>query len=121
MRARSPIAPRRLHIVCPHCAQKYWHDGTPDGGASKYDLNKSGRWVPDGMSIDKDGNLIGEPLSKSRIPSFWLTGVAAAWQRWDRMVEALLTAQQKFEETGDDGELKTSLTPISACLTSRPA
>lgn len=94
------------HIVCPHCAQKYWHDGTPDGGASKYDLNKSGRWVPDGMSIDKDGNLIGEPLSKSRIPSFWLTGVAAAWQRWDRMVEALLTAQQKFEETGDDGELK---------------
>lgn len=92
-------------VICPHCQQGYHHDGL-GGGASKYDLNKSGVWVPDGMTIDRDGVMHGELLSPSRIPSFWLTGMAAAWQNWNRMAEALLSAREKFEKTGDDGELK---------------
>lgn len=94
------------HVMCPHCKQQYHHDGAEGGGASKYDLNKSGVWVPDGMTLDKDGVMHGTILSPSRIPSFWLTGMAAAWQNWNRMAEALLSAREKFEKTGDDGELK---------------
>lgn len=96
---------KATHISCPHCDCRYYHDGE-DGGASKYHLNRSGIWVPDGMTADKDGNLHGARLSVSKTRSFWLTGVAAAWQRWDAMVEARIKAEEKLRDTGDETELK---------------
>lgn len=102
-----------VRLVCPNdeCGTEYQHDGK-NGLPGKHELNANGRWVPDGQSLDDDGNLVGE-MASPPVPglmnyrSYWLTGVAAAFQSWESMVLAKINAEQVFAKTGDDSQLKT--------------
>jgi len=88
-------------MMCPHCASLTQHD-------SKYELNKSGLWVPDGMSVNDHGELDGE-RERSDIASFWLMGVAASFASWKTLVTNYIKAEKEFEQTGDQGALKTTV------------
>lgn len=102
-------------MVCPDCGHKYRHDGDPaTGHPGKHELNARGRWVPDGMSLTAAGEMVGEmanpPLAGAmNYRSYWLFGVAAAFQTWAAMVLAKINAEQVYAETGDDSQLKTVL------------
>lgn len=102
-------------MICPCCGHAYTHAGDPEKGEpGKYELNLTGRWVPDGMSLDTDGNLLGEMLSPPRpglmnYRSYWLFGVSAAFQTWEGMVLAKINAEAILADTGDDSVLKTVL------------
>lgn len=102
-------------MVCPDCGKEYRHDGDPaTGEPGKHELNARGRWVPDGMTLTADGELAGEmanpPLAGSmNYRSYWLFGVAAAFQHWHDMVLAKINAEKVYADTGDDSQLKTVL------------
>lgn len=104
-------------VVCPNdeCQAVYRHDGDPETGMpGKHELNLNGRWVPDGMSLTPDGEMVGAMLNPPmpgvmNYRSYWLFGVAAAFQSWEQMVLAKVNAEQVYAETGDDSQLKTVL------------
>ena len=71
-------------------------------------MNERGRWVSEGQRIWPDGTLTGEPL-RSRMASFWLGGVAAAYQPWVSLVERYLQAVKQYATTGETKPLKTTV------------
>lgn len=68
-------------------------------------LNRNGRWLKDGQTIDRDDVIHGEG-EKNDIASFWLKGPAAFLQSWSGMVLEYLNAMAEYEGTGNDGPLK---------------
>ncbi|RWR13839.1 terminase gpA endonuclease subunit [Paenirhodobacter populi] len=106
-------------MVCPNeeCAAEYRHDGDPANGMpGKDELNAKGRWVPDGMSLDEGGNLIGKMLNPpvpgvDNFRSYWAFGVCSASQTWEKLVLDKLDAEAEYERSGDPG-------PLQACLNS---
>ena len=84
---------------CPHCASEI-------NPKAKRSLNLNGRWVPEGMELTLDGDLIGTPR-RSRIASFWMEGPSAAFQSWPSLAEKLKRAEETFEQTGSQETLKT--------------
>ncbi|RWP29848.1 MAG: hypothetical protein EOR03_25655 [Mesorhizobium sp.] len=130
---------RRWNWKCPHCAEAFEPDFKllryPDsadimeareqtymacpvcGGIldpdMKDELNWHGRWVKDGMIWTPEGGIIernGMKAARSSIASFWMKGPAAAYQDWGQLVEKNLRAVKAFEETGDDGPLRKTVT-----------
>ena len=94
-------------LRCPHCRQAYSHD--PAGGLpGKHELNKSARWVKDGVTWLPDGRFIGQPF-RSSIASFWLKGVAAAFSDWKTLVFNYLAAEEDYESTQSEESLKTTV------------
>ncbi|MBP1015905.1 phage terminase large subunit family protein [Serratia fonticola] len=91
-------ASEAARLQCPHCAGLV----EPD---QKRELNNLGIWLIEGQSIDRDGDITGEPR-RSRIASFWMEGPAAAYQTWSQLVYKLLTAEQEFERTSSEETLK---------------
>ena len=86
-------------VFCPCC-------GTEVKAQDKRNLNLNGQWVPEGCSLDVDGNLIGEPR-RTRIASFWMEGPAAAFQSWASLSEKLARAEETYKQTGSQETLKT--------------
>ncbi|MBL4761166.1 MAG: phage terminase large subunit family protein [Gammaproteobacteria bacterium] len=77
----------------------------------KVSMNLSAIWVADGCVIDREGSeyhIIGDP-PKTKIDSYWLHGVAAAYQSWASIVQNYLNAKRTFEITGDEELLKTTV------------
>jgi phage terminase large subunit GpA-like protein len=98
-----------VHMECPHCGQKIYHDGNPDKNIpGKAQMNLNGRWVKDGQWLDREGKLHGEPV-KSTVASFWLKGVAAGMSNWRGLLEDLLNAEDEFERTGKQENLKVCI------------
>lgn len=101
----------QAHMVCPTCHHKYFHTDTKDA-PGKYEMNQlvsnggHSRWLADGMTWRKDGTLEGAPR-RSSVASFWLEGVNAAFASWASLVEAYLTADAKYRDTGEETSLKT--------------
>lgn len=88
-------------LFCPHCKvgiEQRW----------KRQLNRAGRWVGDGQAVHPDGSLTGD-LVDSRTASFWLGGVAAAYQSWLSLVERYLQGIRSFAMTGDEKGLKSTV------------
>lgn len=95
-------------LNCPNCDHKMTHEAGP-GQPGKHGLNRGGRWVPDGMKWDVENDtLVGTPY-RSDIASFWLKGVAAAFQDWRGLVLKYLKAMEEFESTGSTESLKTTI------------
>lgn len=90
-----------VYLECPHCKV-----GIPP--EFKYQLNKSGLWLPEGLKVDKYGELHGE-ARKSKIASFWLKGTAAAFQQWDSLVRNYLVAKEAFDLNGKEDALKVTV------------
>lgn len=89
-------------LACPHC-------GFPVTNDLKYELNLSGRWIPEGMYLDANGQLHGKRL-RSTIASFWLKGPAAGFTDFSELVFKYLTAQEAYDLTGAEEALKTTIT-----------
>lgn len=88
-------------IICPCC-------GVEVPASAKRALNRGGRWVPDGQTLDADGELVGEALT-STIIGFWLGGVAAAYQSWKSLVGRHMQALKDYALTGSEEALKTTV------------
>lgn len=97
------LAAHHARVVCPHCGsiiEQRW----------KPHLNsiKTARWVAEGQSVTKDGELIGDrPMSN--IASYWLGGVAAAYQKWDSILLRYLQALREYAMSGSDLSLKATI------------
>ena len=113
---------RRLYWPCPHCAQWFMpvlenfhlesarpfcpHCGVELAPGDKRRLNAGSKWVPEGCSLNEDGELVGTPRHTG-IASFWMEGPAAAYQSWESLRDNLTAAEKTYQETGDQEDLKT--------------
>lgn len=87
-------------LHCPHCGvglEHRWKEG----------MNAAGVWAAQGQLVLPDGTLVGDP-PESKIASYWLGGVAAAYQSWESLVERLLQGLRTFATTGEERPLKTT-------------
>ena len=85
---------------CPHC-------GAGIEAKHKRGMNRAGRWIGEGQRMWADGTVTGE-LLRSRTASFWLGGVAAAYQSWTSLVERYLQAVKQYALTRDQKALKST-------------
>ncbi len=88
-------------ITCPHC-------GSMHGPEMKERLNQGGRWVPDGMSLTPDGELVGKRI-ESTYATYWLGGVSATYQSWRSLVAKYLMGLRDYVLTGTERNLKTTV------------
>jgi phage terminase large subunit GpA-like protein len=65
------------------------------------------RWVHEGQTIGADGVVSGE-RRRTDIASYWLGGLAAAYQRWDSIVFKYLQAVQTYVRTKDEKPLQAT-------------
>lgn len=83
----------------------------PCGGlhtmADRPEMNRLGHWVHDGQTIEPGGRVVGE-RRRSNIASYWLGGLAAAYQRWDSIVLKYLQAVLTYARTRDETPLKAT-------------
>lgn len=72
----------------------------------KKEMNAGGIWVPEGCEIIDD-KVVGD-RRKTKIASFWMPGIAAAYQSWLSLIEKFLNAQREYDVTGAEESLKTT-------------
>jgi len=94
------ISLRHECIWCPSC-------GVQIDQRWKHQMLLAGRWVGQGQKMHADGTVTGELLDV-RVPSFWLGGVAAAYQSWGSLVERYVQAVGQYARTGEVKPLKTT-------------
>lgn len=94
-------------LDCPRCGYSHTHDPGP-GQPGKHELNRTGRWVKEGMLWLPDGTMKGSPV-RSDIASFWLKGVAAAFVSWKDLVFKYIKAMEEYENTGSFKALKVTV------------
>lgn len=99
----DPVAWAKAHAVlaCPHC-------GSVIPESQKRALNIGGRWVPDGCTIRGDGQIEGEARS-TKIASYQISAVAAAYQSWPSLLEKYAVAIQAYIRTGDEVDIKSTV------------
>ena len=100
-------AAEQAKLECPHCGHYHTHDRS-DTSLGKHAMNRNGRWLRDGETIDRDDNVTGTP-ARSEIASFWLHGVAASFAAWKTLVANYLAAEQEYRRTGSEDPLKTTV------------
>jgi phage terminase large subunit GpA-like protein len=74
--------------------------------AEKPALVASGVWLALGQAIDADGNIQGQP-PKTRVASYWFTGLLVRDKRWPDMAFEFVTARKALDERQDEQPLKT--------------
>lgn len=87
-----------IGLICP--------SGCINGQDVELALKKTWKWLKEGQTIDSDGVIHGEGRKASRA-SFWMTGWAAAFNRWRDIVRKYLQALEVYESTGDEDPLKS--------------
>jgi len=91
-----------VRLVCEAC-------GFAIPPSKKQGMNRNGRWVAAGQTIDRDGTIGGE-LPKTKVASYWLTGPAAAYQSWESLWRKYRAAERDYEQTGSEESLKSVTT-----------
>lgn len=88
-----------VRMICPHidCKKAIY----PDDRAQ---MLRTAVWLCDGQGVDEDGNILGDE-PRSDIASYWLNGVAAAFQTWPELVLAFIRADRHYDKTGDEKPL----------------
>jgi len=95
-------------VVCPHC-------GGLHEPLQRSDLNRpamdgkrivGATWLHAGEELI-DGRIQGE-RRRTQIASYWLGGVAAAYQTWPSIVQRYLQAVLTYVRTGDENPLRTT-------------
>lgn len=90
-----------VHLRCPYCQVKI----EPE---QRNAMNAAGVWLREGEKIRPDGSRYGTPL-ESDTASYWLKGPAAAFVTWPELVIKYVKAKRKFDQTGDDTDLRTTV------------
>lgn len=96
----AALAKHHARVVCPHCGSMIefrWRNMLNDGGRW---LRDHQRWVGD--------EIIGEG-SASTLASFWLGGVAAAYNDWESMLLKHLQGLHIYAMTGSEVELQAAV------------
>lgn len=88
-------------IICPHC-------GVEIPASEKTALNRAGRWLADGLTLDDEGSAQGVAMT-STIAGYWLGGVAATYQSWKSLVSRHLQGLKEYALTGSEETLKTTV------------
>ncbi|WP_167368742.1 phage terminase large subunit family protein [Paraburkholderia tuberum] len=88
------IAGQTAHVICPHC-------GVVIDESKKASMNRAGKWLAENWRT-------GNPRT-SKTASFWMFGVAAAFQSWSSLVSNYLKAKQVEQVTGNWRTLKATL------------
>lgn len=70
------------------------------GPEHKRNMNARGLWLAEGEHVTRGGEVTGT-ARKSQIASYWLGGVAAAFQVWDKMVAKHLQAVEQWSRSGE--------------------
>ena len=123
---------RRWYWACPHCQQRFegtfdllkWNEKATNmidiadsvymqcpkcfgkiEQSHRHEMQQTGMWVQDGMYFNSKGELVGSPR-KTRIASFWLRGVAAAFVSWGQLVTMYLAAEEEYKATGSEEALQ---------------
>ena len=81
------LANQLAYIYCPHC-------GSQIDPKMKRKLNTSGVWRK------------ADPNEEHDFATFWLSGVASAFQSWESIIANYLKALKILDETGDETRLK---------------
>lgn len=88
-------------IICPCCSVEI-------PASQKSALNRAGRWLADGLTLDGEGNVHGSAMT-STIAGYWMGGVAATYQSWKSLVSRHLQGLKEYALTGSEETLKTSV------------
>ena len=94
------LAKEHAIVFCEHC-------GSAIEERHKYAMNQGAVWVPDGVEINREGEL-SEEFPPSPIASFWLGGAAAAYQKWGSILQQYFYGLQEFAATGSEEKLRQS-------------
>lgn len=87
-----------VYMECPCCSFNILPD-------MRKDIDKRGVWIKDGQEIHQGGEITGEPF-RSKIASFWLKGVVAAFVTWKELLMNFFNADEEFQKTGSQEALK---------------
>lgn len=87
-----------VRMVCPHCGVLIHPD-------ERYEMNRWGQWLPDGMYFDELGRMRGK-VTRNLTASYWLKGVAAAFTTWRKLVVEYLDAEDAYRRTLSEDSLK---------------
>lgn len=103
------LASKHVYMACPHngCLLEE-NQRLARGKSLKSHLNATGVWVPQGCTVDQDGQLIGQPR-ETRVASFWQKGPTASFQTWNELVYKYLAAMATYEATGELNDLQTTV------------
>jgi phage terminase large subunit GpA-like protein len=95
-------------VACPHCGGLHEPHDKPALNAIRMDGKRiaGATWLHEGQTI-ADGRISGDPR-RTNIASYWLGGVAAAYQPWIGMIHKYLQAVVAYARTGDETDLKSS-------------
>ena len=94
------LAKQYASIVCPCC-------GSVIDKTHKHSMNKGGKWIGEGQTIDSDGVIHGKMMS-STIAGYWLGGVAAAYQSWQSLVARYLQGLREYALSGSELTLQVT-------------
>jgi phage terminase large subunit GpA-like protein len=97
----SKMAAQYARVVCPTCGSEIDEEW-------KGRMNASGLWVPEG------GQIVGHEVDttharQTSIASFWLGGVAAAYNTWPDMIRKQLQAILDYANTGEEKSWQTTV------------
>lgn len=94
------IAIEHNRVICPHCKTKI-------GPRAKFDLNRAGRWLQDGLILTRTGDVVGR-AHESTIAGYWMGGTAAAYQTWRSIILRYLQGLRDYVLTNSEEALKTT-------------
>ena len=94
------LAKEYANVVCPCC-------GSVIDKKHKHPMNKGGKWVGEGQTIDSHGVIHGKIMSSS-IAGYWLGGVAAAYQSWHSLVARYLQGLREYALSGSELTLQVT-------------
>lgn len=120
---------KRWYWPCPECGEYFTSPPSTDAFAlvkdevflacvangcaipttEKAAMNRAGRWVAAGQTIDRNGGIHGEE-PKTKIASYWLTGPAAAYQSWASLWRKHRAAETIYQKTASEEALKSVMT-----------
>lgn len=96
----AAMAESLARIVCKSC-------GALHDLEHRRAMKARATWVHEGQSIDAGGRAVG-PRRRSQIASYWMGGVAAAYQRWDSILLKYLQALFTYARTKDESPLRAT-------------
>lgn len=95
-------------VACPHCGGL--HEPSQRSELNRINLAggriRGATWLHDGETLI-DGRIEGE-RRRTDVASFWLGGVAAAYQTWPSIVQKYLEAVAAYVRNGDEGPLRAT-------------
>lgn len=95
-------------VVCTHCGSTHGPENRPDMNRPLMDGERirGATWLHDGEKL-VNGRIEGK-RRRTQIASYWLGGVAAAYQTWPSIVHRYLQAVLTYVQTGDENPMRTT-------------